>query len=430
MAAFPGGTPLRETLDVIVPDRPVYLTNRDGHGAWVNSRALEMAGISSGTPDPSDGRIERDATGEPAGTLQEGAMDLVERLVPEPTPAEWEESILLAQSYLHGLGITAWQDAIVTPQTLTAYRRLAERGALTARVVGALWWDRHRGEEQIGELVDLRLEGSVGRLACTSVKVMQDGVCENFTASLLEPYLDETGRATDNRGISMVDPALLNRVVARLDREGFQVHVHAIGDRAVREALDAFEAAVRSNGVGDRRHHIAHLQLVHPADVPRFGAMGVVANAQPFWACMDDYQRELTIPFLGSERSSRQYPFGSLRRQGARLAFGSDWDVSTPDPLIQMEVAVNRTAPDDRGAEPLVPEERIDLAAALEAFTAGSAFVNHLDDLTGSIEPGKLADLAVLDRDIFAPDAGPIGDTRVVLTLVEGEPVHAEPGIW
>ena len=203
--------------------------------------------------------------------------------------------------------------------------------------------------------------------------------------------------------------------------------MHTIGDRAVREALDATEAARRANGARDRRFHLAHVQLVHPDDLPRFAELGVVANVSPYWACRSDYVSVLTEPFIGPERSARMYPFGSLRRAGARLAFGSDWTVSTPNPLLEIEVAVTRTPTDDRGAEPLLPGEALDLPTALEAFTAGSAWVNFLDGETGTIEPGKLADLVVLDRDVLDPGAGPIGDATVLLTLVGGEAVYAAP---
>ncbi len=418
MPAFPGGIPDKEALDLIVPDRPAFLENRDGHGAWVNSRALALAGIGRDTPDPPDGRIERDAQGEPVGTLHEGAMELVESLIPSPTQAELEEGILRAQRRLHALGITAWQDAWVTEETLPAYRALAERGKLTARVVASLWWDRTRGLEQIDDLVERRRWGTLGRVDAGTVKIMQDGVCENFTAAMLEPYLTDGGGS----GISFVEPGLLDEAVARLDRLGFQVHFHAIGDRAVREALDAIEHAGAANGPRDARHHIAHIQVVHPDDVARFAALGVVANGQPYWACHEPQMDELTIPFLGPERSTHQYPFASLLAAGARLAFGSDWTVSTANPLLEMEVAVTRVAPEERDAEPFLPEQCLSLADALTAFTAGSAFVNRLDE-TGTIEPGKLADLAVIDRDPFAPDAGPIGDARVVLTIVDGRVV-------
>jgi len=203
------------------------------------------------------------------------------------------------------------------------------------------------------------------------------------------------------------------------------VHLHTIGDRAVREALDAIEAAQRANGKRrDARHHLAHIQLVHPDDQPRFAELGVVANAQPYWAATSRYVTELTLPFIGEERARYHYPFGSLHRAGARLAFGSDWTVSTADPLPQIEVAVSRVEHPNRDTEPLLPEEALGLETAVAAFTRGSAYVNFLEDEAGTIEPGKLADLVVLDRDLFDPGAGPVGDARVLLTLSEGEAVH------
>jgi predicted amidohydrolase YtcJ len=419
---FARGCPSKDILDVIAPDRPVFLPNRDGHGAWVNSRALAIAGVTRDTPDPPDGRIERESDRSPQGTLHEGAMGLVERCIPSPTQHEWEQSLLAAQRYLHSLGITAWQDAWVTEQTLSAYRALAERGALTARVVAALWWDRHRGEEQIEELVELRRWGGIGRLDAGSVKIMQDGIAENFTAGMLEPYLEPEGR----RGLSFLEPSLLRAAVSRLDAEAFQVHIHAIGDRAVREALDAFEAARTASGGADRRHHLAHLQVVHPDDLPRFGRLGVVANIQPYWACFDDQMLDLTVDILGPQRVGHQYPFGALARSGATLAMGSDWPVSTPECMKEIQVAVTRIPFDrqDRGA--LLPEERLTLAEALRAFTLGSAFVNRLEGDTGSIEEGKLADVAVLDRDPFGLPPNEIGRAKVVLTLVDGQPVFED----
>ncbi|HYX80509.1 MAG TPA: amidohydrolase family protein [Actinomycetota bacterium] len=435
MDVFPGGAPTRGALDAIVPDHPVFLTSRDGHSAWVNSRALALARVTRDTADPADGRIEREPDGEPAGTLHEGAMDLVDELVPPPTQDDLEEGLRVAQAYLHALGITGWQDAIVggSYPTLEAYLACAGRGELTARVVGALWWDRHRGEEQIEELIAKRAEGPVGRFSPTSVKIMQDGIVENFTAAVLEPYLDAHGDPTDNRGKSFVEPELLKRVVVRLDAEGFQVHFHALAERAVREALDAIEAARAANGMNDHRHHLAHLQIVHPDDIPRFRRLGAVANAQPLWAMNEGQMVNLTIPFLGPQRSGWQYPFASLVRSGAVLAFGSDWSVSSPNPLFEMHVAVNRRGfpgyaygDDDRAiSEPFLPEQAIDLPTAIAAFTMGSAYVNHLDDVTGSIEVGKLADLVVLDRNVFAQPTDELYQAEVLLTLVEGERVHA-----
>lgn len=423
MDAFPGGAPRREDLDDLVPDRPVYLENRDGHGAWVNSRALELAGIDRRTPDPPDGRIERDpATGEPTGTLHEGALDLVEDLIPRTGTEDWIEAVLEAQAYLHSLGITAWQDAIVEPEHVDAYLALAGLGGLTARVVTALWWERDRGLEQVEDLLEERARATAAGLDAGTVKIMLDGVAENFTASMLEPYLDGHGQPTGNRGLRFVEPETLREAVTRLDAEGFQVHFHAIGDRAVRDGLDAVAAAIGANGRRDSRHHIAHIQVVHPDDVPRFAELGVMANAQALWACHEPQMDELTIPFIGPERSPHQYPFASLVRAGARLAMGSDWSVSSPNPLLQIEVAATRVDPGHRGDEPFLPEERLDPETALEAFTRGSAFVNRLDAETGTLEPGRLADLVVLDHDPFVE--GLVGEGTVAITMVGGRVVY------
>jgi predicted amidohydrolase YtcJ len=436
MDVFPRGCPSKDDLDPIVPDRPVFLPNRDGHSAWVNSVALERAEVSSVTLDPADGRIERDADGSPSGTLHEGAMRFVGDLVPPSRPDVVARGLVEGQAYLHALGITAWQDAIVEAGSadwtgsLEAYVDAAEEGTLTARVVGALWWDRNAGLEQIDSLVALRERGMTGRFAATSVKIMQDGVCENFTAAVLDPYLGANGEATDNRGISFVEPELLKEAVTRLDALEFQVHFHALADRAVREALDAVEAARRTNGLTDTRPHLAHLQLIHPDDLPRFRSLGAVANVQPLWAAHETQMDELTIPFLGEPRWTWQYPFASLVRNGAMLAMGSDWSVSSPNPLEEIHVAVNRVMPPNypyganRG-EVFLPEERLDLETSIAAFTIGSAFVNHLDRETGSIEVGKLADLAVIDRNLFAHPPEEIAEARCLMTFVEGERVSA-----
>lgn len=425
MEHFPGGTPRKEDLDAIVPDRPVFLFNRDVHGAWVNSKALELAGIDRHTPDPVDGRIERDpATGEPTGTLHEGAAySLNDRLLPRPTQADWEEAIRVAQTHLHRLGITGWQDAWVTPDTQAAYESLATNGELTARVVGALWWDRHRGLEQVDELVARRGAGAVGRFLPTTVKIMADGVMENYTGALLEPYCDGCGRHTDNRGLTYVERDLLAEAVTALDGNGFQVHMHAIGDRAARDCLDAVAAARATNGAKDLRHHIAHLQLVHPDDLPRFAELGVVANCQAYWAQSDAQMEELTVPFLGEERARLQFPFADLVRHGATLAMGSDWAVSTADPLAQIEVAVTRTDPWSRGAAPFLPRQALDVATALRAFTAGSAYVNHDDD-AGALRVGSRADLAVLDTDLLGGSGVLPTDARVTHTVAAGRVVH------
>ncbi len=427
MSAFPGGTPTRQALDAVVPDRPAFFVNRDGHGAWVNSRALALAGIDRASPDPASGRIEREPNGDPSGTLHEGAMEIVRRILPPTTVEDLADGLELAQAYLHRLGITAWQDAWVTADDLAAYRLFAERGKLTARAIACHWWDRDQGAEQIDEIVERRRTGQIGRLRANTVKIMQDGVAENYTAAMLEPYRAAGGGTTANRGISFVDPELLKDHVRRLDALGFQVHFHALGDRAVREALDAIEAARRANGPSEGRHHVAHLQVVDPAEYPRFRELDVSANIQPYWACNDAQMDELTLPFLAPGRAALQYPFRSLEAAGARLVGGSDWTVSTPNVMAEIEVAVNRISPENRAADPFLPAEALSLDSALGAFTNGGAWVNHLDAETGSIELGKLGDLVVLDQDIARMDPRRLGDTKVLLTLVEGAAVHEDP---
>lgn len=433
MSAFPGGTPTAAALDRVVPDRPAFLPNRDGHGAWVNSRALALAGITRDTPDPDDGRIERDHSGNPSGTLHEGAMTLVNRLLPAEPHGRLRDALGVGQRHLHSFGITAWQDAIVGTQysdagdPLPVYIAADRAGELTGRVVGSLWWDRTRGLEQIDDLVTLRESAAGGRrFAATSIKIMQDGVAENFTASMLEPYCDGHGHPTENAGISFVEPEVLNEAAARLDALGFTLHFHAIGDRAVRECLDAVETALRRNGPRGNPHHISHIQVVHPDDVPRFRRLGVTANMQMLWATLEPQMVDLTLPFLGEQRSSWQYPFGDLLRAGAALAAGSDWSVSTPDPMAAIHTAVNRrSAPSEWEGDypPFLPEQAIDLGTALQAYTAGSARVNSLPE-TGTISVGMLADLALLDRDPFDGEPEQIGETRVLGTWVEGVRVY------
>ena len=435
MECFPGGLPRKEDLDAVVPDRPVFLFNKDVHGAWVNSRALALGGITRDTVDPSDGRIERDADGEATGCLHEGAAySFNDHVVPAPGKVEWEASVLEAQRHLHALGITGWQDAWVTPATLEAYRSLAADGRLTARVVGALWWDRHRGLEQIDDLLAQRESASGAAISAgsgvsgffpTTVKIMTDGVLENYTGALLEPYCDGCGGHTENHGLSYVDRELLAAAVTELDALGFQVHMHAIGDRAVRNALDAIEAAQQANGTNDHRHHNAHVQVVQPEDVPRFAQLGVIANCQTYWAKPDPQMEELTIPFLGRDRVDIQYPFEAMRAAGARLAMGSDWSVTTADPLAQLEVAVTRA---ERDGAAFLPEQRLRLDHAVDAFTSGSAYVNHDHD-AGAIAVGMRADLALLDLDVLADGfasggRAPLADASVELTVASGQVVH------
>ena len=276
--------------------------------------------------------------------------------------------------------------------------------------------------------MERRLSGTVGRLNCGNVKFFHDGVVENRTAAMLDPYLDAAGSPTDEYGIDQYQLADLARHVARCDAAGFGIHIHAIGDRAVRESLDVLEQAAAANGRRDSRHQLAHVQFAHRDDIPRFRKLGVIANVTPLWARLEEYVRDLTLPFISPEAGAMMYPFGSILRAGGSLAFGSDWSVSTPDPLHQLASAVTRADPESGNDEPLLPDERIDLGSAIAAQTIGAAHASFLDATTGSIEPGKLADLVVLDRDLFQlPPAGYL-EARVRLTLSAGETVHAAPG--
>jgi len=428
MEKFPERWPTRRQLDALVPDRPVILANTSHHGAWVNTRALQLAGITSATPDPADGRIEREPDGTPSGMLHEGAVDLVRRLVPPPDEDTVLRGLLRAQSVLHSVGITAWQDAIVGgfsghPDVSAAYLVAAESGLLTARVRGALWWDRSSGAEQIPSLVERRARLGAGRFKADTVKIMQDGTVEHLTAAVSVPYRDDCGCATDNTGISFVDPEALKLYVTELDALGFQVHFHALGDRGARESLDAVETARDRNGDQGNRHHIAHLEVVNPHDIARFAELGVTANLQPLWAAHEPQIDTYATPFLGGDLAAWQYPFGDLHRSGAHLACGSDWPVSSPNPLDGIHVAVNRILLGfDEPA--FLAHQRLDLRTALRAYTTGSAHVNGLD-ATGVLAPGNLADLVVLDRDPFAVEPGEIGSLRVEATYVGGVPVYS-----
>jgi predicted amidohydrolase YtcJ len=422
---FTDGAPDRALLDDIVGDRPVFLLNASIHEAWVNSRALELAGVSASTPDPADGRYRRDpVSGAPTGALYEGAAYRFEAdHLPTPGPQEWQAAILNAQSHLHSLGITGWQDAWVTPATLDAYAALQDDGRLTARVVAALWWEREQGLEQIDGFLAQREAGSrPDRLLARTVKIMTDGVLENGSGALLSPYHDGCGGHTNNIGLSYLDPKLLSAAVTELDRLDFQVHLHTIGDRAVRSGLDAVQAALVANGRRGNRHHLAHVQLIQPEDVPRFAALGAAANCQAFWAQSDPMMDTSTIPFLGADRARLQYPFAALQASGAILAMGSDWSVTTADPLQQIEVAVTRVNPRQRCDPPFLPDQRLSLPAALRAFTAGSAYVNH-DPSGAVIRAGHRADLTILDRDLFG--GGPVGDARVEYTIANGKIVYS-----
>lgn len=429
MSAFPKGIPHRRDLDAVVPDRPVYLVSKDGHSAWANGKALALAGIARDTPDPEGGRIDRDGDGEPVGSLQESAMALVEKVMPPYTQAAARHGLQVAVKELNALGVTSFQEANAYIHVhqgyrmLDAYRDLDGAGGLTARVVLSLALEPDRWEAQVPELVRARRDYTRGRVRAHTVKIFQDGVIESKTAAMLEPYRSDGG----GTGMPLIDPETLKRIVTRLDREGFQVHFHCIGDAAIRQSFDALEAARRANGARDSRHHLSHIQVFHPDDIPRFRELGAVANFQPLWALADDYINDLTLPILPPETHRWIYPIASVLRSGGVVAFGSDWSVSSANPLEEIEVAVRRANWTDGDAAVLIPEERIDLRDALAAFTINAAYVNFQDDTTGSIEPGKQADLVVLDRNLFAIAPNAISEAKVVLTLLGGKPVYGDP---
>jgi predicted amidohydrolase YtcJ len=428
MGLFPGGIPTRAELDAVVSDRPVLLVSKDGHSGWVNSKALEVAGITRDTPDPKRGRIDRDKNGEPVGSLQESAIELVGKLVPRTTPEEAREGLQFAVQRMNSFGITSMLEASAPLgdaqgfNMLDIYRDADRSGTLTARTVVSLTWDPEKGDEQIEDFVRARSEYTHGRLRAHTVKIFQDGVIEAKTAALLEPYVGTQG----DMGMALLEPETLERIVTRLDREGFQLHFHAIGDAAIRQVFDALEVARDTNGARDSRHHLSHIELFHPDDIQRFRELGAVANFQPLWAIADSYINDLTLPILPPETHRWIYPIGSVLRSGAVVAFGSDWSVSSVNPLEEIEVAVRRADWKKPEMAPFLPDERIDLRDAIAAFTINSAYVNFQDDRTGSIEPGKLADLIVLDRNLFAIDPNEISDTKVLLTLLGGKPVYGD----
>jgi predicted amidohydrolase YtcJ len=423
LPVFPQANPSRALLDRIVPDRPALFHAADGHSAWANSRALALAGIGRETPDPEDGRIERDPrTGEPSGTLREAAIALVARLLPKPSDAELAAGLERAQRLANQAGITSAFEALADESSLRAYAAADRAGRLTVRITAAS--DGQPDTTGVAGVVararDWRSRFATRRVRPIAVKLFEDGVIEARTAALLSPYLDRKGDA----GTPIYDQATLDRLVAALDREGFQIHVHAIGDRAIRMTLDAFARAAEANGRRDARHAITHLQLIDPLDIPRFRALGVVANFEPLWANGDEYITRLAEPALGPARSRWIYPIASVARTGATVSGGSDWTVSSLNPLEAIQVGITHRAPED-ARKPWNPDEVVDLRTMIALYTINAAFANRQERETGSIELGKLADLVVLQKNLFEVDPREISGVRVVRTLLEGRTVYA-----
>ncbi|MGL4174864.1 MAG: amidohydrolase [Dermatophilaceae bacterium] len=415
-------------LDAVVPDRPVVLRAADHHTVWVNSVALERAGIGADTPEPVLGEIPRRDDGTPLGTLREwGAVDLVlDRAGPLPLPAR-VRAVERATRHLASLGIAWVQDAWVEADDVDAWLAASTEGRLHCAVDLALYADPRRGPGQVDRLVELRER--VRRhgdplLTAETVKLFADGVIEGATAALLESYV---GVECAHRGMLVWEPDALAAMVAAVDAAGFQPHLHTIGDRAVRVALDAVDAGARA---GDPRRGrppvLAHVQLVDDTDRHRMAALGVVISAQPLWAQLDAVMERLTAPRLGEWRASQQYPWATLSGQGIRLAFGSDWPVSSPDPLEGIAVACSRQTEHGLPAGGWTPHERLTLAAALTAYTAGTA--HQAGRAAGTLRPGHDADLVRLDRDPFTvAEPHELGRVRVTHTWCRGQLTH-QPG--
>ncbi|MGZ5331968.1 MAG: amidohydrolase [Solirubrobacterales bacterium] len=428
----PPGTVIRkEALDALDTQRPIVVHNADGHKSLANSRALQLAGITGSTPDPAGGVIEK-ANGEPTGLLFESAQRLVNRLVPDDSFADRVRWGRIASEALSEAGVTSTLDAAGGRDSLEVYDALRKRGDLSVRMQVAMVLEQSDAK-RMGKTLDrierLRRGHRRGLVRADAVKIFADGVLEHpaQTAAVLDPYLRK-GRPTKRRGLLLVKPVPFDRLVTGADRRGFQVHVHAIGDRAVRTALDAFQAARAANGVSGwgNRHSITHLQLIDPADIPRFAALRVIPVMQAMWFQLDGFTVDAVKPYIGGQRFAGMYPAGSLLRSGARLAGGSDWPVDPLFPFYAIERAATRRADAwygyAKGA--LNAAQRVTLADAIRAYTLNAAFQLRQDGRTGSIEPGKLADLIVLDRNLFRVAPKRIYGTKVLLTLLGGKVVH------
>ncbi|MEO2023432.1 MAG: amidohydrolase [Pirellulaceae bacterium] len=425
-AAFlPSGLPTRQMLDSVLPDRPAFLYDNSGHSGWANSAALEMARINSDTPDPPNGHIERDEAGQPTGVLHEDtAMALVIAEIPPTTPEQDAQSLKLALAEMTRLGITALQDAMATTGIAHSFKTLDERGELVQRTSLCLYFDSEGDDEnQIKSFIAQRSLLAGNRLQASCVKLFLDGAYASHTVVLLEPYSDDPKQF--GRGTLFIEPERLKRLVGRLDAEGFEVHVHAQGDGAVRAALEAFAAARVTNGFLDNRHTISHLVLINPMDFARFRELGVIANMTPLWSLGDAWESVFAPRLFGPERTRRIFPTRSLLGAGVMLVWGSDWDVTGVSPLDGLETATTHRYPggiDLNGKEDRSwnPHERISLEQAIVAYTGAGAYLMHADKMRGSLEAGKLADLVVLSRNLFDTEALGIHKVKVDRTIVGG----------
>ena len=421
---WPEANPQKGILDILFPDRPVYLESSFGHAAWVNSKALELAGVTDETENPAAGIIERDPeTGEASGTLRESAMLLVKNHLPPLSLEQRMRRVRAGIAMVHSYGITSVIEPGVDWEILGPITTLADQDELNVRAVTSLSplnWQPGIFDDGVYEFLEQREQWRRPNVDVDSVKIYMDGVIEYGTSPLLEPYAD----ADYGYGEFFYEQEKVNEYFTRFDAMGLQVHVHAIGDAAIRRALNGFEAMREANGMSDNRHHIVHLQLIHEDDVPRFGELNVTATFQSLWAYPDDAALELDVPMLGEERTWQMYPIASVLNSGGRIAGGSDYWVTDLNPLQAIEVAVTRQDPYTNDGPILSADEAVDLATMIEAYTINGAYLMKLDDVQGSIEVGKRADFVVLDRNLFEIPSHEINEAQVTLTVFDGRTVY------
>lgn len=420
---FAGTLPTRQLLDTLVPDRPAYLVAYDGHTGWANTRALKLAGITRDTKNPPNGVIVKDPrTGEPSGALKEAAMALM-TATPRSTTEDKVAAIRAGIVEAHRVGITSIQNAGGSAEDLDLYDGLRKRGQLTLRVYQALSVNGPVNEAELARLAGVREQFADDPLLKTgAVKLVADGVIESHTAAMLAPYDNTPGTAGDPRYTA----AQLNEAVTLLDREGWQVMTHAIGDAAVRMTLDAYEAAAKANPAPERgrRHRIEHIETIDPADIPRFGQLGVVASMEPVHGTPSPTPGDVWSTNIGAERAAHGWLWASIARAGGRLVFGSDWPVMTLDPLAGLHVAVNRTTADGLPEGGWLPAERLPIRAAVDAYTSNAAWASYDEQRKGVLARDMLADLVVLSEDVFDAPATRLTGTHVLVTIVDGKVVY------
>lgn len=425
---LPGGLGDATWLDQVCADRPVALTSNDHHMMWVNTVALTAARIDAQSPQPEAGVIARRSDHAPLGTMLEwGAIDLIRDVMPAEDAELTRRGMAAALTELARHGIVWAQDAVIVAETAEVYRLAAHGDELTCRFNLALRAEPGRWVNQRDEFVGIRtlVQGDeVARrsVEARTVKFFADGVIEGGTGFLLEPYADNPHSC----GLPNWQAAELAEAVRWFDAAGFQIHIHAIGDGGVRMSLDAIEHAITQNGPADRRPVIAHTQLVHPADRPRFAALGVIANFEPLWCTLDPTMIELTIPRLGDTRSALQYPIATIASHGARISFGSDWPVSSVNPLAGLANAVTRTNTHGQPVGGWTPHERIPMLDAVHAYTAGTAYQAYDDHQRGTLAVGSIADIAILDTDITTIDGYDLTNVTVDHTLLAGRTVYRQ----